>query len=299
MGVVASLVPLLAPALVPSVRPHQLVLVAVLLAVAVALAQEPIVHVRERGPLRFVAAPDLARALGAPLVSGPAGLTLRADTGILTLFAGAPDALWQGRGAAAPLELASFAPPLLEDDVWYVPEDLLEVLGVRILADVALLPDGRSWPLRFAADAPLGDGSYEVLELAPAVPALRIYADVEPGDQALSLLAVDLGMLALAFPEQRAAFDAELRGLGGEKALFLAVSSLVPTAFEPVIAVRQGGVEVLLRPPLELQVLDGDPADVGPGSPVAAAAFIPAGFDLRQPLSVRFRGVSGSITLRR
>lgn len=271
-----------------------------LVAAPLAAAQEAALRALEQGPLRFVAAADLARALGVPLVSGPEGLTLRSDTGILTVFADDPDALWQARGDATPLELAAFAPPQLVDGDWYLPEDLLEVLGVRLGHDgAALLPDGRRWPLRFAAPPPLGDGSAELLELAPAVPALRLFADVEPGDHALSLLAVDLGMLALAFPEQRPAFDAQLRELAGDKALFLAVSSLVPTAFEPVIAVRQGGVEVLLRPPLELQLLEGDPGDVRPGAAVAAAAFLPAGFDLRSPLTVRFRGVSGTITLRR
>ena len=287
------------PTLAPALRPRRWVLTALLAAIAFALAHEPMVQVREQGLLRFAAAPDIARALGAPLVSDAAGLTLRADTGILTVFAGDPDALWQARGTSAPLELAAFAPPLRHGGVWYLPEDLLQVLGVRLLSDEALLPDGRRWPLRAAPSAPAGDGAAELLELAPAVPALRIYADVEPGDHALSLLAVDLAMLALVYPEQQAAFDAELRSLAGEKALFLAVSSLVPTAFEPVIAVRQGTVEVLLRPPLELQLLAGDPGAIGPGAAVAAAAFLPAGFDLREPLTLRFRGVSGSITLRR
>lgn len=271
----------------------------VLVLLAVASAQEPLLSVRFEGPIRFVAVDDLARALGATLTTGPDGVTLRTEGGILTLFAGDPDALWQARGERAASELFASAPPLRDGSVWYLPEDLLGVLGVHLMLDAAQLPDGRSWRLRVVATPALNDGATELLELAPAVPALRIYADVTPGDHAISLLAVDLGMLALAFPEQQAAFDAQLRTLAGEKALFLAVSSLVETSFEPVIAVRQGGVEVLLRPPLALQLLDGDPAAVGPGASVAAVAFLPQGFDLREPLTVRFRGVSGSITLRR
>jgi len=263
-------------------------------------AQPGALAVRLEGPFRFVAAADLALALGAPLVSTPEGLTLRAPEGVLTVFAGAPDAIWQARGASAPSEVAAFAPPLRVGDAWYLPEDLVQVLGVRLEGDEALLPDGRRRPLAFPTPPPaLVGGVSELLELAPAVPALRLYAASPAGAHAVSLLAVDLGMLALAFPEQQALLDAQLRELAGEKALYLAVSSLGPSAWDPALYVRQDGREVLLTAPLELQVLAGDPTDVRPGRPVAAVAFLPAGFDLRRPITLRWAGASGTIRLRR
>lgn len=260
---------------------------------------EPL-EVRLQGPFRFVEASGLARAIGAPLVSGPEGLTLRAEQGVLTVFAGAPDAIWQPRGASAPVEVAAFAPPLRVDDEWYLPEDLLQVVGVTLLGDEALLPDGRRRGLRVPPPPAAPEGAAaEVLELAPAVPALRLYAASPAGEHAVSLLAVDLGMLALAFPEQQAALDANLREHVGTKALFLAVSSLGRSAWDPALYVRQDGVEVLLTAPLDVQVLDGDPADLRPGAPVAAVAFLPAGFDLRRPITIRWAGASGTLTLRR
>ncbi len=257
-------------------------------------------EVRLQGPFRFVAANDLALALGAPLTSTPDGLTLRSPDGVLTVFAGAPDAIWQRRGALTPSEVAAFAPPLWHGGRWYLPEDLAEVLGVRLEAAEALLPDGRRLPLTLPPPPPPQVAvASELLELAPAVPALRLYAPSPAGTHAVSLLAVDLGMLALAFPEQQAALDASLRELGGEKALFLAVTSLGPSVWEPELYVRQGGMEVLLAAPLDVQVLEGDPGDLRPGAPVAAVAFLPGGFDLRRPITLRWAGASGTLTLRR
>jgi hypothetical protein len=138
-----------------------------------------------------------------------------------------------------------------------------------------------------------------VLELAPAVPALRLYAASPAGAHAVSLLAVDLGMLALAFPDQQEALDASLREHVGTKALYLAVTSLGPSAWDPALYVLQDGFEVLLSAPFDVQVLDGDPGDLRPGAPVAAVAFLPAGFDLRRPITIRWAGASGTLTLRR
>ena len=255
---------------------------------------------RTQGPFRFVSATELALALGAPLVSTAEGLTFRADTGVLTVFAGAPDALWQARGARQATEVAAFAPPLRVGETWYLPEDLLGVLGVHLLGDVAVLPDGGRRQLSFPLEpAPNAAAAAEVLALAPAVPALRLYAASPAGAHAVSLLAVDLGMVALAFPEQQVALDAQLRELPGVKALFLVISSLGPSAWDPALYVRQDGREYLLRAPLDVQVLDGDPADVRPGAPVAAVAFLPNDVDLRRPLTLRWAGASGTITLRR
>lgn len=255
---------------------------------------------RSQGPFRYVSASDLARALGAPLVSTAEGLTLRTETGVLTVFAGAPDALWQARGARQATEVAAFAPPLRVGDAWYLPEDLLGVVGVQLVGDVAVLPDGGRRPLTFpAVPVTQAPAVAEVLELAPAVPALRLYAASPAGAHAVSLLAVDLGMLALAFPEQQVALDAQLRDLAGVKALFLVVSSLGPSAWDPALYVRQDGSEHLLRAPFDVQVLDGDPAALRPGAPVAAVAFLPNDVDLRRPLTLRWAGASGTLTLRR
>jgi hypothetical protein len=258
------------------------------------------VAVRLQGIWRLVAAADLARALGAHLDVTDGVLTLRARHGVLTAFAHAPDAVWHAAGAAAPDDIAAASPVTVVDGRWYLPEDMVGVLGVRVDGDTLALPDGQVRALVvLPPDAAPPTSGAEVVALAPGVQALRLYAESPSGPASVSLLVVDLGMLALAFPEQREALDAQVRALHAEKALFLVVTSLGPAAWEPALYVRQDDVEVLLRAPLAVQVLEGEPADLRPGAPVAAVAFLPSSFDLRRPLHVRWAGASGSLTLRR
>lgn len=255
---------------------------------------------RQEGAWRYLAAADLARALGALVESRDGVLTLRTTVGVLTAFAGSPDALWQARGAPAAEEVAAAAPVLVEDGGWYLPEDLVGVLGVRVDADRVLLPDGGVRALVLPRPAPPGpSGRSELVELGPAVEALRLYADAPAGRDTVSMLALDLGLVALAFPEQREALDPLLRDLAADKVLLLIVTSLERAAWDPAVYVAQDGVELLLRAPLAVQVLEGDPEAVTPGAPVVAVAFLPTTFDLRRPLQIRWAGASGSLTLRR
>ncbi|MDF1523783.1 MAG: hypothetical protein P1P87_13325, partial [Trueperaceae bacterium] len=170
--------------------------------------------------------------------------------------------------------------------------------GVRLDGATLRLPDGGTRTLVVAREPSVG-GVAEVVALGPGVEGLRLYADGAGGPGSVSLLAVDLGLLALALPEQREALDAVLRELRAEKALFLTVTALVATPWDGALYVAQDGREVLLSAPFTVQVLEGDPERVAPDAPLAAVAFLPAEFDLRRPLSLRWAGASGSWTLRR
>ena len=255
---------------------------------------------RQEGPWRYLAVTDLARALGAPVETRDGVLTLRSRSGVLTAFARSPDALWQGAGSLAAEEFSAATPTLVVDDAWFLPEDMVGVLGVYVDGEEVTLPGGdvRTLDVTRPALAPSVSSS-EVLELGPGVVALRLYASSPSGPDSVSLLAVDLGLLALAYPEQRVALDAQLRTLHADKMLFLVVTSLGPAAWDPAIYVLQDGVEVLLRAPLAVQVLTGDPDALTPGAPVAAVAFLPPDFDLRRPMQIRWAGATGSVTLRR
>jgi hypothetical protein len=276
-------------------------LVVVLLAASVVghATAEPIAA-RQEGVWRFLAVRDLARALGVPFDVRDGVLTLRAPGGILTVFAHSPDALWQAARSPLPEALAAGAPVLVDGSAWYLPEDLVEVLGVRVDGSEVTLPDGRVRALALPPPPLLPSArSSETVALGPGVEGLRLFADSPSGPQSVSLLAVDLGLLPLAFPEQQAALDAHLRDLHADKTLFLVVTSLGPAAWDPALYVVQDGVEVLLRAPLSVQVLLGDPAALTPDAPVAAVAFLPSTFDVRRPLVIRWAGASGSLTLRR
>jgi hypothetical protein len=253
---------------------------------------------RADGPWTLVAIDDVARALGAPWTADAGSLTLRAPNGVLVAFLDSPDAWWQGVGDRASGLVSAALPVVRIDGRWYLPEDLLGVLGVRVEGAVLWLPDGRGRPLALARPAERA-GYAELVPLGPGVEGLRLYAAAAAGPDAVSLLAVDLGLVGLAFPDQQAALDVVLRDLRAERALFLVVTALAEAAWQPAIYVVQDGRETLLQAPLTLQVLEGDPARVAPGFPVAAVAFLPLDLDLRRPLTVRWAGVSGSWTLRR
>lgn len=253
---------------------------------------------RAEGPWTLLAVDDLARALGAPWSADGDHLTLRADAGVLVVFAGSPDGYWQPTGARDATPVSSALPVTRVDGRWYLPDDVLGVLDVRVDGDAVNLPDGRRRPLALVRP-PLVGGLAEVVALGPGVDALRMYAAGAGAAHEVSLLAVDLGLLGLAFPEQQSALDAVLRELRSEKALFLVVTSLAEAAWQPAIYVVQDGRETLLTAPLAVQVLEGEPERVAPGAPVAAVAFLPPDLDLRRPLTLRWAGVSGTWTLRR
>jgi hypothetical protein len=256
------------------------------------------VDARADGPWTLVAGDDLARVLGAAASDDGRAFTLRATTGVLTVFADDADALWQPIGTAGPTIVSAALPARRIEGRWYLPEDLLGVLGARVDGAQLHLPDGSVRVLVRPHAATVGDAS-EVVLLGPGVEALRLFVDGLDGVATVSLLAVDLGLLALAFPAQQAALDTVLRELRAEKALFLTVTATAPSAWQPAIYVLQDGRETLLTEPFSVQVLEGDPAFVAPDAPVVAVAFLPDDLDLRRPLTVRWAGVSGTWTLRR
>ncbi|MFN2321807.1 MAG: hypothetical protein ABR510_02440 [Trueperaceae bacterium] len=268
-------------------------------ALAWAAAQGPSpVDARADGSWTLVAGDDLARALGAAWSDDGRAFTLRVATGVLTVFEGDVDALWQPAGGADPTVVSAALPARRIDDRWYVPEDLLGVLGARVDGALLHLPGGATRPLLLPRTA-VADAASELVPLGPGVEALRLFVNGGDGDASVSLLVVDLGLLALAFPAQQSALDAVLRDLSAERALFLTVTATAQAAWQPAIYVVQNGRETLLAEPFAVQVLAGDPARVAPGEPVVAVAFLPDHLDLRRPLTVRWAGVSGTWTLRR
>lgn len=253
---------------------------------------------RRDGAWTLVAGDDLARALGAAWSDDGRAFTLRAPQGVLTAFAGEADALWQPAGGEAQVVPAAL-PAQRVDGRWFLPEDLLGVLGARVDGATLRLPGGGARPLALPAPPATATDRAEVVALGPGVEALRLFAPSVDGEAAVSLLAVDLGLLALAFPEQRAALDGVLRELGDVKALFLTVTAVAEAAWQPAVYVVQDGRETLLSAPFSVQVLAGEPDRVTADAPVVAVAFLPVDVDLRRPLTLRWAGASGTWTLRR
>ncbi len=274
------------------------------LLMAFAGAQAPVaagapLTARADGPWTLVAGDDLARALGATTFAQDGALTLRLPTGVLTVFEGQPDALWQSARSSEPTSVWTALPVQVRDGRWFLPEDLLAVLRVAVEGDAVRLPDGSLRSLAFEREPTEAAATGQVVALGSAVEGLRLFAEGVAGEAAVSLLAVDLGLVGLAFPDQQAALDAVLRDLGDDKALLLIVTAVAEAAWQPAVFVTQDGRETLLSAPFAVQVLDGDPENVTPEAPVVAVAFLPPDVDVRRPLTLRWAGASGTWTLRR
>lgn len=270
----------------------------VALALASGAAQAPVAAIQD-GPWLLLAADDVARALGATPSDDGRAFTLRVASGVLTVFRDEPDALWQAAGTTTAAPVSSALPVQVVDGRWFLPEDLVGVLGARVEAGTLRLPGGGVRALAIAREPPAPGATAEVVELGTAVEGLRLFATGAAGEAAVSLLAVDLGLVGLAFPAQQAALDLILRDLRDEKALLLVVTAVAPAAWQPAVYVVQDGRETLLSAPFSVQVLAGDPERVGPEAAVVAVAFLPPDLDVRRPLTLRWAGASGTWTLRR
>lgn len=292
---------------------------AVLLALAGAAGAQPALPAERVGATVYVSAPTLARALGGHLRDGGDVLTVQAgDGGMLTVFAGDAEAVWSAPGAGVP-EQALSAPAVRRDDGWWLPIDAAALLGMapepgsarlapqgasgarEAVAAAWRAPDGRVWHLRVAEPRPPpAPPRAERVELTGGVSAVRLYGDGGGGGpEALSLMLLDLELLALAEPTQRARLDAALAPLRGRRAL-----AALATALEPAelgldrFTLSQDGRELQIAPH-RWQTLEGDPARIAPDAPWWGVLWLPEGLRLDRPIVVRWREVEVEVRFRR
>lgn len=271
-----------------------------LLAFAVASSQTPSVDGLRISGSDYYALDDLARALGYSVGEGDGSVTIRTPNGVLTVFDGSPDALWQAAAGGEPERRVAALPVARVDGRWFLPPDLLDALGARLQGDVVLLDDGRRLSVAFPPPAVLYTArSAEVVDLGYGVPGLRFYAAGAQGAETVSLLLVDLGLLPLVFPEQRERLDAFVGGLDQDKPLYVVVTALTPSEWESALQFSQGDRSLEVRYPFRLRLLDGDANRVAPDSPAVGLVLLPDRFNLREPLTVRWGEVSASVTFRR
>ncbi len=287
----------------PASRARTLALIVALVLAGASRAQAPgatAARALLRGGVTYVEARPLALALGEILGADGDSLTWRAAAGVLTAFAGSPDALFQPHGAARPEEIGFSAPVLRMGPDWYLPEDALETLGLRVESGAVALPGGRSVSLALTPPAVVGDaGASEVDVLANGVPAVRLYARAEDGGDGPSMMLVDVGLLDLVVPERRAELQAALDAAGDDKPLLVVVSSLRPLPFEADVRFEQDGAAVDARAPYRLRLLQGDPGNVARDRPMTAVALLPPSFSLYRPITIRWQGVEAIVTFRR
>jgi hypothetical protein len=261
-----------------------------LLVSAAAFARE--IPVLTRGDVQLLSLTQLGRNLG-QLPSPAAGsVTLRLDSGVLTLFTDSTEALWFARGATEPVEARLSAATRFDGTDWWVALDLISLLGGSISGRTVLLP-GQARLLLQQPDTSGSAVAGEQVELARDVTALRLNSG------ATSVLLVDLGLLGLVHPEQRQELDSFLGELDGERPLYFVVTSSRESAWEAVFGFRQAELQFEARLPWQAVILEGDEQVVTPDQPVSGVILLPAEVNLRSPLEVTWQGRTGRITFRR
>lgn len=248
----------------------------------------------------YVSLSDVARLMGYSVTAEADNLTVRAPAGVLTVFSGTPDVIWTPRGEEK-RDLSLPAPVVRQKGAWYAPADLFALLSMRVEGETLVLPDGERRALELPLDLPeaLRGSRSEQVALGNEVEALALYADGSAGADTLGLLLLDVGLLALAFPEQRRELDTFVAGLESGKVLYFIVTAVEETPWETSLVFRQGGERFEARYPYSLSILEGDAGSVSPTTPVSGVVLLPDAFNLREPLTVEWGEVSSSFRFRR
>lgn len=241
---------------------------------------------------------DLARRFGWNASDADGTLTLRTPHGILTAFDGAPDALWQAAGAPEATVVPLSMPPRRTDRAWFVPADLLQVLGVEVEGEGVEMPGGVA-PLAFPPRAEAGDG-FELAPLGPGMIGLRFFAPGPAGPDTVSLLLADLALLALAVPEHRAVLDAVLVDgpMADAHPLLVTVTAVAPMSWEPTLVFEQGDVRFEARHPFRFQLVSGSAQWVEPDAPAIGVVLLPSRLSLEQPLRVQWGDRTADVVFR-
>ncbi len=251
----------------------------------------------------YISLSDIALHLGYSISETPDSLTLRADKGILLLFDNSPNALFKPTVDNEEFERSDVnlsAPVVKQSGQWYAPPDALEFLGIGFADSQLTLPDGRVLKLALLEqNIATGTEAYATVDLGNRVSGLAIYASGSAGPDSVSLLLVDLGLLALALPEQQQEVDAFVRDMDDGRPLYLAVTAVTESPWETTLVFSQNGQNFTARYPLNLSLLTGEAGKVSPASPVVGVILLPDWFNLRQPLSVDWAGVKASFQFRR
>lgn len=240
----------------------------------------------------------LVRRYGWSTSDAGTSLTIRTDTGILTVFDGSPDALWQVAGSRDPATVPLSTPPRSTPSAWWVPEDLLQLLEIETTESSVAVPGGFA-PLAFPPQAQAGAG-FEIAPLGSGMVGLRFYGAGPTGPDTISLMLSDLTLLALVVPAQRELLDRVLSEdpLATEHPLLVTVTAVASSTWETSLVFEQGDLRFEAKHPFRFQLVSGSPDRVTPAEPVVGVVLLPARFSLERPLTVNWQGVAGEVTFR-
>lgn len=251
----------------------------------------------------YVSLSEVAHLLGLETSDGGQNLTVRAPSGVLVIFDRSPDIIWRptARGQVLAGDLSLAAPIQRIEGQWFVPLELLSLLGVKVAGEVVTLPNGAAYALAYPRDpwAAVGGAQSEVVELGNNVTGLALFASGAAGQDSLSLLLLDVALLSLAFPEQQPAIDTFIGGLAHGRPLFFIVTSVVETPWETSLIFTQDGSSFAARHPFGVSVLEGEAGTVSPARPASGVVLLPDWLNLRRPITVSWGEAQGVIQFRR
>ena len=260
---------------------------------------QPVSAQRDAGRV-YLSLGEVALRLGYSTTRAGNSLTVRTPEGVLVVFAGSPDILYRRSGSAETLERSEqnlSAPVRLSGEAWYAPEDLFRLLGGEVSATDLKLAE-RSFPLRFRQSAAVQAGARAALSQIGQAPALSFYAPGEAGDETVSVLILDLGLLSLALPEQQRDLDNLMTKFRDEKPLYFVLTSLADTAWSAEFTVTQSGRSEPLRAPFGVRVLEGSAERVAPDAPVSGLLLLPGWVNVRRELELSWSGASAAVQFR-
>ncbi|HEX7004157.1 MAG TPA: hypothetical protein VF168_08210 [Trueperaceae bacterium] len=234
------------------------------------------------------------------LASEAAGvLTLSGRDGVMTLFQDSSEILWRPADGEGAREESLSAAVRRREDGWWLPVDALSFFGLWLRDGVAEGPDNLVLRLVFPPPAPVMGSGGELVDLGAGVPGLRLFANGPDGPASQSLLLADAGLLGLALPDQRSAFDELVAGSGTDHPLLLLVTSASRGPWDTELKFSQGELSLVVRYPFRLRLLAGQPELVAPDAPITGVVLLPAQFDLRSPIEVSWGGTRATVTFRR
>ena len=265
-----------------------------------ALAQAQEVSARRIGGEVYASLTTTASLLGVSTSNTATSLTLRLPQGVLVVYHASPDVSFTESGTRSEDALLAISSPVIRNsDGWFAPKDVFELFGASLTSTELVLADGRNFPLSFVSLFPRSTAPLDTVDLGNGVKGVMMYAPNARGDESLSLMLVDLSLLALADPSQQNFIDSFMANLRDHRALFFSVTSSERRLWQSEIFFRQGEREFSARHPLSISVLQGDSSVVTSQQPALGVVLLPQGFNPRAPITIEWQGQRVSYQFKR
>lgn len=227
-----------------------------------------------------------------------AQLILQGKNQSLVLEVNSPDVIWRQGSEAEVVALA--APIQRKNSRWFAPPELFALFDVDFSKAALIFPDGTRYPLSPVSHtgSSVQAGYASIIDLGNSVLGLNFYSSTSTTSDVLSLMLVDISLIALADPEQRQEIDAFMATIREGRPLYMIVASLEPSPWESTLTFSQGAEQFIARYPLAISLLSGSKDHVTPHNPVVGVVVLPQTFNLREAMTVSWQGISQRITFR-